>query len=533
MFRKKKYIGKYENYQNVSHTFLKVKHSEKEVREALTKALKETSFYIHKELKNLILNSTPTFKYKTFGHAEAHAMGTTTEVVQEHFEYNFEQDRYIAWADTRDVEHHGYSNKDYSPYLSTTGKEEIPSGEELKSPEQNIYIEYTCDKFAEFIKNVASKAHCRGGGFGHVSKEKITFVPVYEYSCKFEKHIFTIAISASDLSVHNLKEYEQFAQIRRSRRKSLTLISVFSALIASVCFFIPYLILPTIVKFSWLWALGAIVVISWIFSCVVSNKFDCVPPWLEYSIFWFFIPFTLCFILGTHFAPNVKISSGEELKYIRNYNFANFELMQDIDMSGIEYKSVNNFWGTLDGNNYKIKNTSISGRGFVKNLHGTIKNIHFENFAVEYFGMKSAGAIAGTMHSGLIENCSITQTHPAYKITLRTMEDSNMILGFVGLERPIYHGGLVGYQKGGNIKNISIDSVIEFKIDEEMEKSYKIHNGGIVGYKKETAILENYDISNINFIPESLNNLNEESAIYTELNEDGYINQRKVIGNLK
>jgi len=127
------------------------------------------------------------------------------------------------------------------------------------------------------------------------------------------------------------------------------------------------------------------------------------------------------FLGGISYSDSIKIDTSEELinflSGTGNYSGKTYTLSADIDMNGYTVLPYNNttdgFMGTLDGNNYAIKNLIINSEeaiglfkkigttGVVKNL--TIKNSNMTTTAY------NAGGIAGT-NSGTIINCANENT---------------------------------------------------------------------------------------------------------------------------
>jgi hypothetical protein len=130
----------------------------------------------------------------------------------------------------------------------------------------------------------------------------------------------------------------------------------------------------------------------------------------------------------------IDVSTCSELQAINNDKTASYDLINDIDCSGVSFTPIGNsnwnneFKGTIDGHGYVVSNMninlpSISYVGFIGYLHstGTIQNIGLENITVT--GSARVGSIAG--HSeGTISN--------SYATGSVTTSSWNQIGGFIG-----------------------------------------------------------------------------------------------------
>lgn len=85
---------------------------------------------------------------------------------------------------------------------------------------------------------------------------------------------------------------------------------------------------------------------------------------------------------------DIKISTAKELYDIRNNLEANYILVNDIDLSGYEnWEPIQDFAGTLDGNNHKIKNLNIENKNLSETsyigLFGTVKDAEIKNIILD------------------------------------------------------------------------------------------------------------------------------------------------------
>jgi len=129
--------------------------------------------------------------------------------------------------------------------------------------------------------------------------------------------------------------------------------------------------------------------------------------------------------------------------------FANFRLVNDIDMSGIDFSGIGSlnspFTGTFDGNGFSIINAKVkvtsdqqTERGFFNATQGaTIKNFGLSNFS---FDGTSYGVADNSNLGGLIGSCNSTNIDQCYV--------TGTIIG----------GDHVGGLIGGNCNNDSISN---------------------------------------------------------------------------
>lgn len=182
----------------------------------------------------------------------------------------------------------------------------------------------------------------------------------------------------------------------------------------------------------------------------------------------------------------IPIYTAEDLQNIQNNLFANYKLMNDIDLSGIKWVPLgseeNYFEGKLDGQNYTISNLKIEFESNERVLWpniglfgvvggATIKNLKMAsstfNFKCESTSI-SCGIVVGCIKSenGLlhtvIENCSVINT-------ISNIELLGKSVGFIG--------GVVGFANGATIKDCINHGELNIDADFILDSSV----GGIVG----------------------------------------------------
>jgi len=96
-----------------------------------------------------------------------------------------------------------------------------------------------------------------------------------------------------------------------------------------------------------------------------------------------------------------EISTKEQLKNIENNLAGNYILVNDIDLGGEVFETIEGYFsGTFDGQNYKIYNGDIGWGGVFENLSGTI-----ENLVLEVHCSGHAALVHHAENFTLIENC--------------------------------------------------------------------------------------------------------------------------------
>lgn len=164
--------------------------------------------------------------------------------------------------------------------------------------------------------------------------------------------------------------------------------------------------------------------------------------------------------------------SAEDTSTISNRTY---RLTNNVDLKGKTWQVESTFTQTFDGNSYHVQNLTINDKsissystrilGFVGTLRGTIKNLYFDNLNVstnKWYTKCYIGGIAAIMESGQISNVYINS---GYICGSGVGSDNTF-----NQDRAV--GGIVGFLKGGTIKN----SINKASLD------YGKHIGGIVGY---------------------------------------------------
>lgn len=142
---------------------------------------------------------------------------------------------------------------------------------------------------------------------------------------------------------------------------------------------------------------------------------------------------------------------------------ATYQLKNDIDLNGVNWKPIEGFGGILIGNDFTIKNlsinTSASNVGFFSTLSGTVRNINFDNAKITVSGSnENVGILCGQL-SGSLMKVSVS--------------------GSVEANSCNYVGGVVG-----NFDPSEGTTIID--VENKASVCGAGFVGGIVGYIKET-----------------------------------------------
>lgn len=158
---------------------------------------------------------------------------------------------------------------------------------------------------------------------------------------------------------------------------------------------------------------------------------------------------------------------------------ATYQLKNDIDLSGVNWKPIEGFKGTLIGNGFTIKNmaieTSSSDVGFFSTLSGAVTSLNFENASVIVSGSnENIGVLCGSMQ-GIASNITVSG--------IVTAEDSKNVGGIIGF-----------YNKSGNSSMVRLIGAVNVSGDSCV--------GGVVG----SCNVSSRNYSNYTVTIESLEN---------------------------
>ncbi|MBR4311773.1 MAG: carboxypeptidase regulatory-like domain-containing protein [Bacteroidaceae bacterium] len=176
---------------------------------------------------------------------------------------------------------------------------------------------------------------------------------------------------------------------------------------------------------------------------------------------------------GTKGDPYI-IKNGGQLMLMKNYTSSYFEIKSDIDLNNKNWLPIDNFSGTLKGNNHTIYNLRIERdeceyRGLIGKLNGgSISNLTIRG--VKIYGDYS-GTFVGYMYGGQITNCHVILEN-----------DSELKSGD-------YIGGIAGYSDYWGGENYIINCSVKSAVQDD---KYRINGtqcvGGIIGDCSATTI---------------------------------------------
>lgn len=154
----------------------------------------------------------------------------------------------------------------------------------------------------------------------------------------------------------------------------------------------------------------------------------------------------------------IPIYTAEDLQNIQNNLTGNYKLMNDIDLSGIEWtpigadRKLRGFAGTLDGQNHSVMNLNLDagksykdsnlnlGYGIFTELPGIVKNLKIKDSVVyvstkvngDYvqFSNINAGVLAASVTGGTIENCEVQNCEVTLKL-FDTVPNTDIIVGSI------------------------------------------------------------------------------------------------------
>ena len=194
------------------------------------------------------------------------------------------------------------------------------------------------------------------------------------------------------------------------------------------------------------------------------------------------------------------IKTADDLKNISGDETKKYILMNDIDMSGVDWTTIDTFTGTLNGNGYTIKNLKDT---LIQNA-GTITNIRFENVDITDNGIFGSVATLSNVHatgsvhsvSGqigglatiaeMIENSSFEGTVEGKGTVGGLVAQIGLVTGLTGGK---VYGIFNSYTKGsvtsdGNAGGLVGDSIWAANIDKsysEADVSGCTRVGGLIG----------------------------------------------------
>ena len=146
----------------------------------------------------------------------------------------------------------------------------------------------------------------------------------------------------------------------------------------------------------------------------------------------------------------VEISTPEDLRAIAEDPDGSYILVNDIDMTGEHWKSLD-FTGTFDGNGYAILNLELSEPGEARpnSYDGNMKK-----YETAYVGL------FGTLRDAEVKNLKLLGVH-----------------GVIQSDEPCYLAGIAGYMNKSVISGCTVTGTLELQAHDRM-----FGVGGLVGY---------------------------------------------------
>lgn len=211
--------------------------------------------------------------------------------------------------------------------------------------------------------------------------------------------------------------------------------------------------------------------------------------------------------------------------------------MNDIDCTGVTYRSIVGYSGTFDGRNHTISNVTASvpapGGLFVTTNGGAIKNLKFTGFNITTAGGANTGALVGQSNGTTITNIT----------GAGTVNGSNSA------------GGLIGVQVGGTLSNSSFTGnvsaisggwgggLVGVLMNGSITNSYSnatltgSDGGGMIGTLHATdgntvSVTNSYTLSNVNFGGGNNNRGGIVERIYNQTGSHVNLDNNIVAGNV-
>lgn len=215
--------------------------------------------------------------------------------------------------------------------------------------------------------------------------------------------------------------------------------------------------------------------------------------------------------VNANLAQSTAIKTAEDLMSMKADG--TYHLENDIDLSGVKWRSISGFKGTFNGNGYEIKNLTSKTYGLFSSLksNAVVTNVKLTNVNI-MSKYKTVGAVASLINSSAenvqVENCFVSGIVASCRKKYNTPSSSSTAGAIVGKnssESSVISycysnavvcaekqaGGIVGINKGavtnsgfgGTIENSQ--NVYELACDENGEKTddytYMYSCGGICG----------------------------------------------------
>ena len=167
----------------------------------------------------------------------------------------------------------------------------------------------------------------------------------------------------------------------------------------------------------------------------------------------------------------------------------------EIDMTGVEWTSIDGFSKTFDGDNFAIKGLSAP---LFDNTNGTIKNVKLVDVNIASNGHMVIGAVACNLFAnenkaGLVDSCSVSGT-----ITINN-STSELASSYESTYEVAHFGGLVGSLHGATVSNCVNEAKIQVNAVAKADNTIVIHPfvGGVVGCASTVTLAEAVQYSTV------------------------------------
>ena len=200
---------------------------------------------------------------------------------------------------------------------------------------------------------------------------------------------------------------------------------------------------------------------------------------------------------------------------INNYLNQNFAIMSDLDFREYSNYYINNYSGTMKGNNHVLRNINIVSdkSGLFNQMNGTMKDIYFEN-VVKTSNSTNSGLVGYSNQYGRFDNVHI--------------KDITIVIPKTRTSDTVRMGGLVGYLSYSKVTNCTITNVTltsEAVIGE-------VYVGGMVGYSYD-GTFKNVYVQNANItVKNSISTYGVGGLVGREVDSNGRIEDAYTTGKI-
>ena len=173
----------------------------------------------------------------------------------------------------------------------------------------------------------------------------------------------------------------------------------------------------------------------------------------------------------------VDIASVADLDLVRQNPNGVYTLTADLDLAGVDFTPLPNFYGTFDGNGHVVRNVRVNTSGtskvgfFSQITGGVVKNLGIED---SYFnGDADVAALVGWCSGGVIESCYVSNTYIEGRDHVASFTGNMQRQGAEGVvirnclsdaqikTRQYQAGGMAGVANGGTLENCLFSGIID------------------------------------------------------------------------